>query len=30
MSENYYNYVTMLDYLYRYQILMLIPRLSIT
>lgn len=29
MSENYYN-ITILDYLYRYQILMLIPRLSIT
>lgn len=29
MNENYYN-IIMLDHLYRYQILMLIPRLSIT
>lgn len=29
MNENYYNF-TILDYLYRYQILMLILTLSIT
>lgn len=29
MNENYYNF-TILVYLYRYQILMLIPTLSIT